>query len=851
LYLRVRRRYIIITGRPNSNLLSRCLNTASQKYQGRAAERLFQQHTSASTCLAMRSIQVALVAVLSVEATLAFTNPQTTATCWLRSGQSLSSNGRLTSTTKRHVTASTEDFNPQGLVPLKKETMITPEGYGFTAPAKRILSAANRKGSGYYRASSTENIMSVINAITTGDDFDAALVFDTETDKIVGLFTESDYIKVCTFCLLVASKYCPAVFVQGDRIETGRETSFKNFLTLCQPKCYCQFSRARAEQAKDEEQAANFLVSDVKDFVTPASELLSISVDDTANVAISAMKASGVRHLIVADKVTGDKKLQEKSIIEGVISMQDVMSTIHNDERLSMTTLARKYPGLNPVEQMRAELRSAANEGANNPETARGDILGFGASILGLVATAAFFSQSLWLHDHASAVIIAIFVLGYIGIIFEEVFEFNKAAVALLMSTGMWITYADFFNSDGSASAEVIQQLGEQLADVSDICFFLLAASAIVEVVDLHEGFKVVTSQIKTTSKKQLFWTIGFLTFFLSAILNNLTVTIVLCSLLRKLVPVEEERKMFGAMVVVAANAGGVWTPIGDVTTTMLWINNQLSTVPTVLELFLPSVVCLVGSLAFLVRQIEDDDSLEGSSLPEQTPLAPRGKLVFWAGIACLLSVPIFAELTGLPPYLAMLTGLGAIWVLTDVIHMRDKDDDGLQVPDALARLDTSGILFFLGILMSIGVLDKSGLLKDLAVLLSDNLPSLDIIATVIGLASALIDNVPLVAATMGMYDLSEYGTDDRLWQLIALCAGTGGSILVIGSASGVALMGLEKVDFLWYTKKVSLGATVGYFAGIATYIAQSAILHGGLNLLPQAAVAMDMAQQSAGSFGM
>jgi Na+/H+ antiporter NhaD/arsenite permease-like protein len=237
----------------------------------------------------------------------------------------------------------------------------------------------------------------------------------------------------------------------------------------------------------------------------------------------------------------------------------------------------------------------------------------------------------------------------------------------------------------------------------------------------------------------------------------------------------------------------------------------------------------------------------------------------------------VFAELTGLPPYLAMLTGLGAMWTLTDVIHMGEEEEEGLKVPAALSKLDTSGILFFLGILMSIGVLDKSGLLKQLAVFLSDNLPSLDIIATVIGLASALIDNVPLVvsprqqlkspgatmtslfadsspsqpqAATMGMYDLTEYGTDDRLWQLIALCAGTGGSILVIGSASGVALMGLEKVDFLWYAKKVSVGATVGYFAGIATYLAQNAIMTGnGLNgILPQAAIAVDVLQQSAGA---
>lgn len=606
---------------------------------------------------------------------------------------------------------------------------------------------------------------------------------------------------------------------------------------------WLQFSQKRAEASRDEESAATFTVSEIKDFVTPAESLLAISDEDTANVAISAMKASGVRHLIVADRVSDDKKLLTDSKISGVISMQDVMSLIHKDERLSMKSLAKKYPGINsPLDQLRAELISDANQQANNPETAQRDIIGAGAALFATVAIGGFFTQAEWLHDNSSLVMIGIFVLGYIGIIFEEVFEFNKAAVALLMSTGMWVTYADYFHSAGTASPQVISELGEQLAEVSDICFFLLAASTIVEVIDLHQGFEVVTNQIKTTSKKQLFWVIGFLTFFLSSVLNNLTVTIVMCSLLRKLIPVTEDRKLFGAMVVVAANAGGVWTPIGDVTTTMLWINNNLSTTRTVTELFLPSLVCLIGSLAFLVNQVEEDSSLENSQLPEGSPLAARGKLVFATGILALLCVPVFTELTGLPPYLAMLTGLGAMWTLTDVMHMGDEDGKGLQVPAALSKLDTSGILFFLGILMSIGVLDRSGLLKQLAVFLSDNLPSMDIIATVIGIASALIDNVPLVAATMGMYDVADYGTDDRLWQLIALCAGTGGSILVIGSASGVALMGLEKVDFLWYAKKVSIGAAIGYFAGIATYLAQDAILHGGGlgSLLPVALESVD-----------
>lgn len=607
---------------------------------------------------------------------------------------------------------------------------------------------------------------------------------------------------------------------------------------------------ARAKASNTEEESAKYLVSAVKDFITPASNIIALNGVDTANVAISAMKQGKIRHLIVADKVQ-NRALTEDSKVSGVISMQDVMSVIQKDERLSLQTLARKYPGIaSPIEQMREQMKSDANFYAKDPETAKTDIIRVGTAVFSFVSVALFFSQSQWLHDNASLVMIGIFVLGYIGIIFEEVFEFNKGAVALLMSTGLWVTYADYFESDGLATDSVLTQLGEQLAEVSDICFFLLAASTIVEVVDAHQGFKVVTNQINTTSKKSLFWTIGFLTFFLSAILNNLTVTIVMCSLLRKLVPKEEDRKLFGAMVVVAANAGGVWTPIGDVTTTMLWINNQLSTVPTVTQLFLPSIVCLVASLAFLVGQVEEDSSLSQSSLPEPSELAPRGKLVFWSGILSLLCVPVFSELTGLPPYLAMLTGLGAMWTLTDVIHMGEDGEEGLRVPAALAKLDTAGILFFLGILMSIGVLDKSGLLKDLAVFLSDNLPSLDIIATVIGIASALIDNVPLVAATMGMYDLTEFGTDDRLWQLIALCAGTGGSILVIGSASGVALMGLEKVDFLWYAKKVSLGATIGYFAGIGTYLLENAILTGSLfnTVAPQLASAVDVVHEVAAS---
>jgi len=683
--------------------------------------------------------------------------------------------------------------------------MLTPEGYGFTSPAERVLQVMTSDDNfGYHRATGDDQVIDVMEGVTDSS-ADVALVFDSEEDRFLGIFTEADYV---------------------------------------------DFSTARARSSSEEE-SARFLVTSIKDYITPAPDVIGISPDETTNVAISLMQKNSVRHLVVSDQVNSQYRLTsaDPKRIRGVISMQDVMGLVQKDERLSLESIQQKYPGLNdPVQQMKEEIKSTANRLAREPETAKKDIIRSATAILSVFVVGSFFSGSPWLHDHADLAMIGIFIIGYIGIIFEEVFEFNKAAIALLMSTGLWVTYADYFgDSSGIASQKVTEQLGEQLSEVSDICFFLLAASTIVEVVDAHQGFKVITNLITTKSKKALFWTVGFMTFFLSAILNNLTVTIVMVSLLRKLVPNIDDRKLFGAMVVVAANAGGVWTPIGDVTTTMLWINNNLSTLPTVTELFIPSLVCLIGSLAFIVRQVEEDGSLEESTLPEPSDLAPRGQVVFWSGIASLLAVPVFAEFTGLPPYIAMLTGLGAMWTLTDIIHMGEEEENNLRVPAALSKLDTSGILFFLGILMSIGVLDKSGLLKDLAIFLNDTLPNQDIIATVIGIASALIDNVPLVAATMGMYDVTEFGTDDKLWQLIALCAGTGGSILVIGSASGVALMGLEKVDFLWYAQKVSVGAAVGYFAGIATYLAQYALLHGGLfeGLVPQAMAAADLVTQS------
>ena len=486
---------------------------------------------------------------------------------------------------------------------------LTPEGYGFSSPISRVMKESGK--SGYYRAKSSESVVDVMGKIGKNE---VALVFDEENDEeLMGIFTDFDFIRLST--------------------EQAR--------------------------ARTEEESAIFMAAPVSSFITPADKLICVGPTNTASQAVAIMTNNNVRHTVLVDKCGPDFSFIPGSTVSGVVSMEDLLNVIQSDNRLGYEKLSQKFPGLanKPIEQMREELKSQANALANNEETAKKDLIKAGTAILGAGSIALYASQSAWLSDNAELAMIAIFVLGYIGIIFEEVFEFNKAAVALLMSTGLWVTYADFYGgSTGVASESVLEQLSEQLAEVSDICFFLLAASAIVEVVDAHQGFKVVTNLITTKSKKGLFWVIGFLTFFLSAILNNLTVTIVMVSLLRKLVPNDDDRRLFGAMVVVAANAGGVWTPIGDVTTTMLWINNNLSTIPTVTELFLPSIVCLVASLFFLVNQVEEDSSLAESTLPPPSPLAPRGQVVFWTGIASLLAVPVFAELTGLPPYLAMVS---------------------------------------------------------------------------------------------------------------------------------------------------------------------------------------------------
>ncbi|XP_062090423.1 sodium/proton antiporter 1 [Humulus lupulus] len=422
-----------------------------------------------------------------------------------------------------------------------------------------------------------------------------------------------------------------------------------------------------------------------------------------------------------------------------------------------------------------------------------------------------------WVAANQDVAMALLFGIGYAGIIFEESLAFNKSGVGLLMAVSLWV-----IRSIGAPSTEVaVSELTHASAEVSEIVFFILGAMTIVEIVDAHQGFKLVTDNITTRKPRTLLWVIGFVTFFLSSILDNLTSTIVMVSLLRKLVPPSEYRKLLGAVVVIAANAGGAWTPIGDVTTTMLWIHGQISTVETMKSLAIPSAISLAVPLALMSLTSEVSRSgQDTSNVLASEQMAPRGQLVFSVGIGALIFVPVFKALTGLPPYLGMLFGLGVLWILTDAIHYGESERQRLKVPQALSRIDTQGVLFFLGILLSVSSLEAAGILRELANYLDSHISNVELIASAIGVVSAIIDNVPLVAATMGMYDLSSIPRDSEFWQLVAFCAGTGGSMLVIGSAAGVALMGMEKVEFFWYFRKVSGFAFAGYAAGIAAYLA-------------------------------
>jgi len=409
--------------------------------------------------------------------------------------------------------------------------------------------------------------------------------------------------------------------------------------------------------------------------------------------------------------------------------------------------------------------------------------------------------------------LILIFAVGYTAIILEHYIKINKTAVSLFMAVACWVVY--FLNSSAPLK-EDLAQLSHHVSGISQIIFFLLGAMTIVELVDSHRGFRIITDFIQTTSKRKMLWIVSFVTFFLSSVLDNLTTTILMVSLLRKLVSDPKEKFLLCCLIVIAANAGGAWTPIGDVTTTMLWIEGQLSSFSVMKALFIPSLVSLIVPLLYYHFKVkgrlplpEKDDSKE----------EPGSRLVFALGVGGLIFVPIFKAWTGLPPFMGILISLSILWLVTDGLHHRHASRHHLRVPHIFTKIDMAGVLFFLGILLCVGALETAHILPNLAIWLSNKVHNLSIIATLIGLFSAVVDNVPLVAATMGMYSLEQFPMDHPLWHMIAYAAGTGGSILIIGSSSGVALMGMEKIDFVAYMKKASIPVLVGFLAGMGAYL--------------------------------
>ena len=417
--------------------------------------------------------------------------------------------------------------------------------------------------------------------------------------------------------------------------------------------------------------------------------------------------------------------------------------------------------------------------------------------------------------------IIIVFILGYLFITLEHSININKAATALLTGVLCWTLYI-FSSTDPHL---VNEQLTEHLGEISGILFFLMGAMTIVELIDAHDGFDVITDAITTLSKKKLLWIICFLAFFLSAVLDNLTTTIVMVSLLRKLIDDKKDRMLFIGMIVIAANAGGAWSPIGDVTTTMLWIGGQVTTKNIIINLFIPSLICLIVPLLAVSFTVKGniERPISANSNDKKPASFFQRKVIFFSGLGILLFVPVFKTVTHLPPFMGMLFGLGSLWVISELIH-KDKDEfdkDTYSVLHALRKIDMPSVLFFLGILIAISAIQSTGQLGQLASFMDAKIANINLIVISIGLLSSIVDNVPLVAASMGMYDLQTYPTDHYFWEFLAYCAGTGGSALIIGSAAGVAAMGMEKIDFFWYVKKISWLALIGYFAGAFTYILQ------------------------------
>ena len=425
----------------------------------------------------------------------------------------------------------------------------------------------------------------------------------------------------------------------------------------------------------------------------------------------------------------------------------------------------------------------------------------------------------------ASYYITATFILGYCAIAFEHSLRINKAATALITGVLCWTIYI----LTNGQTQNVLIALEGHLSEIAGILFFLLGAMVIVELIDAHDGFDIITEKITIKSRRKLLWLLAWITFFLSAILDNLTTTIVMVSLARKLLNEREDRLLFAGIIVIAANAGGAWSPIGDVTTTMLWIGGQISAINIIKMLFIPSFICLLVPLC--VFSLSKGGTVSAISITDNqkssTPAFERNT-VFLLGLGVIVLVPIFKTATHLPPFMGMLLGLGLIWSITEYMHYKkDEVEKGvLSVNHALRKVDTPSILFFLGILLAVAALQATGILNQLAQWLNNTVGDLAIIGILIGFLSAVVDNVPLVAAVQGMYSLSAYPTDHFLWEYLAYCTGTGGSALIIGSAAGVAAMGIEKIDFFWYLKRISLLAVLGYLSGAVCYLAQYNFMH-------------------------
>ena len=450
-----------------------------------------------------------------------------------------------------------------------------------------------------------------------------------------------------------------------------------------------------------------------------------------------------------------------------------------------------------------------------------------------------------FLYEQNMGLILLVFAIGYLLIALEHPIKINKTATALLLGVVLWTIYAlscgIFGPIQGIACGEewrtvLHNNLILHLGNTAEIVFFLLGAMTIVTLVDEYQGFRLITDLIKTNNKRKLLWILSFITFFLSAVLDNMTTSIVMAALLRKLIADKKERWLFAGMIILAANAGGAWSPIGDVTTIMLWIGGQVTTFNIMVKTFLASMVCMIVPVMMRGAQLKGD-FVRPQVKHDDIIMDKRYRiLIFTVGIAALIFVPIFKTITHLPPYLGMLFGVAVLWVITEIIS-RKNEKKGMNLPTAastLEHIDTPSILFFLGILMAVACLETCGALGKLSLGLNNTFIESNIkiggepagffiIDLIIGIISSIVDNVPLVAGTMGMYPIGiedpTFIINHPFWEFLAYCAGTGGSLLIIGSAAGVAVMGMEKIDFIWYLKKISWLALVGYIAGAIVYI--------------------------------